>query len=365
MSLDALLRRFDNLLATETTRYLLTQPLSTFEFRRAMDDGLIVLVPMPDMTLGGMASLIGMLTLQAIVRAAFQRGGSDQSRTTYPVIIDEFQVFLSAGATEDVSTAITRLRSLGIGGIYAHQSLTQLGDLKDVMLINAQSRIVLRTQEPDATVYGRQYAASGLTAIDIANQDPHEHQYAVLQCAGQPAGPLSMRPLAWPAPVAHAPSVAPARAWQQLLPEPATPADHVITALVYGQFGAIHFQRIVAALAALPDDAWQLLNQRWRAISNAQRAYLLAHPTSVPDVLERQRWLSRLWAALPRVLVAAAYQRQRWMVTPGERPARVGGQRRPVAIGAAGALRTKLDPVTWGRSVGPAAAPVTHDKVAT
>lgn len=366
VSLDALLRRFDNLLATETTRYLLTQPLSTFEFRRAMDDGLIVLVPMPDMTLGGMASLVGMLALQAIVRAAFQRSGSDQSRTTYPVIIDEFQVFLNAGATEDVSTAITRLRSLGIGGIYAHQSLTQLGDLKDVMLINAQSRIVLKTQEPDASVYGRQYAASGLTAIDIANQDANEHQYAVLQCAGQIAGPLSMRPLPWPTPTLEETPPAPVAPWQRELPSSAEPADETIARMVYQSYSAAHFQRLIAELAALPIEEWDYLMDRWRAICTTQRAHLLAHPGCIPDRLERQRWLSRLWAALPRVLVAAAYQRQRWMVTPDEPPARVAPPRR-IGRGHApqGASRPAKDPSeTWGYAARPAQAlvgSVPHD----
>lgn len=360
VSLDALLRRFDNLLATETTRYLLTQPVSTFEFRRAMDDGLVVLVPMPDMTLGGMASLVGMLALQAIVRAAFQRSGSDQSRTTCPVIIDEFQVFLNAGATEDVSTAITRLRSLGIGGIYAHQSLTQLGDLKDVMLINAQSRIVLKTQEPDASVYGRQYAASGLTAIDIANQDANEHQYAVLQCAGQAAGPLSMRPLPWPAPTSIDVLPAPAQPWQRELPTPAEPADTTIARLVYQSYSAAHFQRLVAGLAALPTNEWEYLVSRWREVAAAQRAHLLTHPGCIPDRLERQRWLSRLWAALPRVLVAAVYQRQRWMVTPGEPPVRVSPPRR-VGRGQAPQVsgRSTKDPSeTWGYAARPAQAPV-------
>ena len=140
-----------------------------------------------------------LVTLQAVVRAAMGRGGNDQSRATYALIIDEFQVFIGAGDGKDVRKALTQLRSLGIAGIYAHQSLTQLGELQEEMLTNAASRIILKTQEPDASTYARHYAASGLSAADIAGQDPNEHQYAVLQCDGRPTRLFSMQTLPWPA----------------------------------------------------------------------------------------------------------------------------------------------------------------------
>ena len=93
--------------------------------------------------------------------------------------------------------------------------------------------------------------------------------------------------------------------------------------------------------------------RRWQQISAAQRAHLLAHPGCIPDRLERQRWLSRLWAALPRVLVAAAYQRQRWMVTPGEAPARVSPPRRmgKGQSGGSGPQPAKDPTQTWGYAV--------------
>ncbi|MFV9507360.1 MAG: type IV secretory system conjugative DNA transfer family protein [Oscillochloridaceae bacterium umkhey_bin13] len=329
-SLDALLRRFDNLLTTETTRYLLTQPRSTMDFRRAMDEGLIVLMPMPDMTLGGMANLIGMLMFQAIVRAAFGRAGSDQTRLTCPLIADEFQVFIGTGDVADLRTALTRLRSLGIAGIYAHQSLIQLGELRDEMLINAASRVMLQTMEPDASIYAKQYAVSGLSAADIAGQDPHEHQYLTLRCAGQSTGVCSVVPLPWPE--AEPPQVlpAPSRAWQAILPPVVEPADEVLVALIYGFDTAVdHATRaaMVADLAQMPEAEWVYLCARWDTIRAAQRAHLLAHPGCIPDQMERQRWLSRLWAATPRLLAAAQYQRQRWAIEPAAPTERGDGRR--------------------------------------
>jgi hypothetical protein len=318
-SLDALLHRFDNLLTTETTRYLLTQPRSTVDFRQAMDSGLIVLMPMPDMTLGGMANLIGMLMFQAIVRAAFGRAGSDQTRLTCPLIADEFQVFTGTGDVTDLRTALTRLRSLGIAGIYAHQSLVQLGDLRDEMLINAASRVMLQTLEPDAAIYAQQYAASGLTATDIAGQDPHEHQYVTLRCGGQSTGVCSIVPLPWPQ--AAPPSVpTDERAnWQAARPTPQEPVDDVLVALIYGfdtAYDPSARAAMVLDLAQMPEAEWEYVLDRWATIRAVQRAFLLDHPGCIPDQLERQRWLSRLWAATPRVLAAAQYQRQRQAIAP-------------------------------------------------
>ena len=61
---------------------------------------------------------------------------------------------------------------------------------------------LIRTQEPDASTYAKLYAASSITATDIAGQDANEHQYAVLQCDGQRTGLFSMIVLPWPAPLA-------------------------------------------------------------------------------------------------------------------------------------------------------------------
>jgi hypothetical protein len=170
-SLHALLRRFSQLLTTETTRYMVSQPASRLNLLDAIEERMIVLAPLPHVTLGDLASAIGMLLLQQFVRSAFARPGNDQTRHTYPLIIDELQVFIGKdGDSTDIQNAITQLRGLGIAGIYAHQTLDQLGALKDEMLTNSGSRLMLRTQEPDASTYAKLYAGSGITTNDIASK---------------------------------------------------------------------------------------------------------------------------------------------------------------------------------------------------
>jgi hypothetical protein len=307
-SRDALLRRIDMLLTAETTRLLVTQSAPTLDFQRAIEQGQIVLVPVPDMTLGGLAGAVAMLVFQAFVAAAFARGGTDASRVSYPLVVDELQVLLGQSASQDVETAITRLRSLGIPSVYAHQALGQLGDLADLMMINAGSRVILQTGEPDASTYARAYAASGLTAADIAGQEPLEHQYAALRCNGATTGVFSMRPLPWPAPLPAEPAAYDGPDWRSVLPEPADPLDATLARLAYTP---VNEARAVAELVALNDAEWERVVARWDVLRLFQRGYILRHPGCIPDRLERQRWLSRLLAARPRLLAAAEYARAR------------------------------------------------------
>lgn len=307
-SCDALLRRFDALLTPETTRYLVAQAQPTLDLAQMIANRMIVLVPLPDVALGGLAGAVGMLIAQAFVRAAFSRSGGDQNRHDYPLVIDELQVLLGNSDTTDMATAITRLRSLGIPAIYAHQALAQLGNLRDLMLINAGNRIMLQTQEPDASIYARAYAASGLTAADLSGQPPHDHQYAILRCRGVVAGPFSMQPLPWPVIRDEPPPPYAGPQWREVLPEDGDPADRLIAQLVYDANTSASAAR---ELAQLGDEDWRRLLHRWECIRRCQRQYILDHPGCIPNRLERQRWLSRLYAARPRVLAAAEYLRGR------------------------------------------------------
>jgi hypothetical protein len=336
-SLHALLRRFSQLLTTETTRYMVSQPASRLNLLEAIEGQQIVLAPLPHVTLGDLASAIGMLLLQQFVRSAFSRPGTDQTRHTYPLIIDELQVFIGKdGDSTDIQNAITQLRGLGIAGIYAHQTLDQLGELENEMLTNSGSRLMLRTQEPDASTYARLYAASGITANDIAGQDANEHQYAVLQCDGERTGLFSMIVLPWPTPLPipvepyHGPN------WQTLVPSdsPDPDADTELLRLIYEPL--VRPANVVQSLADYGDDDWQYVLGRWEALRIYHRQYILDHPgcividEQITDLdsaaltarraarqrLDRQQWLSRLLVATPRVLAAAEYARIRRQIEP-------------------------------------------------
>lgn len=326
-SRDALLRRFDMLLTAETTRYLITQAQPTFDFLQAIESKYIVLVPLPDMTLGGIASAIGTLIFQACMRAAFSREGSDQTRHNYLLQVDEFQVLIGNGDPKDIETALTRLRALGIPTMYAHQALIQLGTLEEIMRINAALRWLLQTQEPDASTYARHYASSGITASDIAQQDPRDHQYVRLLCAGKPTDLMSIRPLMWPEPLSVDVPAYEGPHWQTCLPadSPDPGYDRYVLQMVYGHSDSLVelAQRLAVQLS---EQDWVLLLARWDAIRLYQRAYILEHPGCIPDRFERQMWLSRLFAARPRLLAEVEYHRARPAITAVAPGKQTGGK---------------------------------------
>jgi hypothetical protein len=374
-SLHALMRRFNRLLTPPLTRYMVTQATPTLQFGEAIEQQLIVLIPIPHVTLGDLAGAVSMLVLQSFLRAAFARPGTAQTRANYPLVVDELQVMVENSDTKDMEHAVTQLRALGIPALYAHQALTQLGKggLKDLMLVNAQNRIMLQTLEPDASTYARHYAASGLTATDISAQAPLEHQYAVLRCDGQPGGPLSMRPLPWPAPCAVDVPLYNGPSWQTIIPpdSPDPQFDRGVLHLIYGAHADVEgiAERIAHSYSS---GEYRHLLERWEAIRAVQRRYILQHPGCIADRLDRQRWLSRLLAAQPRVLAEIEYIRQRPAIGAGgggrsaPRHGRVTG-----SVGASGvhvdvaqsAGETMLDPPDKQSWATPATRPETTPSV--
>jgi hypothetical protein len=317
-SMHALMRRFDQLLVPELTRFITTSPTS-FDLVRAMEEQRIILVPVPHITLGGLAASVAMLVFQAVIRAAFQRAGSDQSRLDYPLIIDELQVIAAHGAAQDMELALSQLRAQGIPAFYLHQALIQIGEMKDLMMNNAMNRFILRAQEPDASVYANQYPGSGLSPADISGQDPVEHQYVILSTKEGPQGPFSIRPLGWPTPVdadaREGEDRGPLADWRLARPDGAEPDQALLDELLLRFLGSDRTPdqtiQVIGWLAALPDDEWAAIIGRWAAIRQTQRAYLLAYPACIPDRLKRQQWLSRLENSDGSLLMAVSYKRSR------------------------------------------------------
>lgn len=339
-SRDALLRRFNALLVPETTRHMLCA--SSFDFAQALQERQIVMVLVPTDRLGAIAQSLAMLLFQAFIRSAFERGGTAIDRVPYPLIVDELQELLENAAPKDVERAVAQLRSLGVPTFWANQALVQLKELGELMLANVQSRAVPGTLGPDASTYARYFASSGVTEADIANQ-PSDHQYVSFLVDEARAPLFSMQPLPWPAPRTVEVRPKAGRPWQTALPDQKDPLDPWLARLVYRRLpnpGAA-----ATALARADADTWAHIQARWAALASTHRRLILAHPGLVPDRLERQRWLSRLRVAMPRVLAAASYQRQRWAVAPEEPPTRVAPapQRPAKRTGAT----PKEAPETW------------------
>jgi hypothetical protein len=307
-------------------------------FRDVISERLIVLAPLAHRALGGLAAPVGMLLFQALMRAAFSRPGSDMTRPEYGFIGDEFQVLVENCDTKDVRDALTQVRAFGIVTIIANQLHAQLGDLAEYALTAISNRVLLRTQEPDATLYARHYAESGVTAADISGQEPRERQYAWIGVEGRLTRLFSMRPLPWQPPLELVPELYTGTDWREALPRE-TPTPHFDAEVRRLMHGEIPDElATAAALAAAPEEWWGWLVRRWDALREHQRQQILARPGCIPDTHERQVWLSRLRAARRRVLAMAEYARIRQAIgveTSGQRSTgtsqRTAAQSAPVA----------------------------------
>jgi hypothetical protein len=334
-SRDALIRRVDKLLVSPMLRNIFTRPVPTLNIRAAMETGQIVLIPLPSERLGGMARGIGSLLIREFVKGAFARSGSDVDRRDWPLIADELQVLIDPLSNVDLETVLTRFRALGVPGLYAHQTLGQLGELASEMVGNVMNHIILRANEPDASFYAKLYASQSITPADISGQPALEHQYADLVCRGQPTRLFSYQPLMWPAPphIELPPYDGPA--WRSVR-APARGAteqrlDDLIARLALLSQAARYDPLDVASNVArtLSGDEWAEVKARWLSHRLAQREHILANPGCIPDHRERRVTVSVLRSGEPRLAAMVDYLRVRQTlsgrVAIGVRPKEQGG----------------------------------------
>lgn len=321
-SLSALLRRLDLFLTNPITRAMLSVERPSVDLRAAMDEGGIVLIPMPHRTLGDLAPLVGMLIVQSIVAAAYARKGDALSRVTAPVFVDEVQVFIVDEQSPDLEQAFTQLRGFAVPLIVLHQTMKQLGALEETFRINAANRLILRTGEPDASVYAKMYAQSELRPEDILAMQALTHQYAVTLGPSREQLVFSLIPSPWPAPPACEVGLhLGPRDWQEQTP-PADVAwsegertwyaaiDRLLAHIIYQEFTPADFTRIVGQLAKMPAPMWDTLLERWERVRAHHRAYLLDHPAVIPEQVQRQTWLTRLTASRSFIVEEALVLRQ-------------------------------------------------------
>ena len=321
-SLQALLRRLDLFMANPITRPMLTVERPSIDLQAAMDTGKIVFIPMPHRALGGLGPLVGMLVLQSLVAAAYARKGDALTRVTAPIFIDEVQVFIVNEQSPDLEQAFTQLRGFAVPLIVLHQTLDQLGKLESIFCINAANRLILRTGEPDASVYAKMYSQAGLKGEDIKAMEALHHQYAVTLGPNREQLVFSLYPNAWPTPPSiQLPPVDPALEWQTLSPPP-DPRWSPDEAAVYGEVGRMiaeiiyrdpppaAFERITGQFSKLPADLWDALLEQWDRMRAYHYSALLEHPALEPEQIRRQTWLTNLLASRGAVIEEALILRQ-------------------------------------------------------
>jgi hypothetical protein len=131
---------------------------STINFRRILDDNLILLVNMPKGILGeGNSALLGAFIVAHLQQAALSRADS-RNRNLFFLYLDEFQNY----TTDNIKDILSEMRKYGLSLVLAHQFLDQLPtDIRGAVLNTAGTLISFRVGYDDARVLAREIFPPG------------------------------------------------------------------------------------------------------------------------------------------------------------------------------------------------------------
>lgn len=161
--------KFNNFIANDYIRPIISQPKSTLNFREIMDSGKILLVNMSKGKVGDInAGLLGMIIVGKILMAALGRADMPmEKRRDFNLYIDEFQNF----TTDSIVTILSEARKYRLNLVIAHQFIAQLQEkIRDAVFGNVGSIIAFRVGPNDAEYLEKQFAPT-FTKSDLINID--------------------------------------------------------------------------------------------------------------------------------------------------------------------------------------------------
>jgi type IV secretory pathway TraG/TraD family ATPase VirD4 len=167
---------------------ILTGERSSFDLRRVMDEGKILMVNLAKGKLGeGPAALLGSLLVSHLSLAAMERADRPQEeRRDFYLYLDEFHIF----ATLTLATMLSELRKYRLNLILAHQYLSQLeSEVRDAVFGNAGTFIAFRVGALDAPTVARELSPT-FEANDLLSL-PNFSVYLRLMIEGELSKPFS------------------------------------------------------------------------------------------------------------------------------------------------------------------------------
>jgi hypothetical protein len=156
---------------------IVSQAVSTIDFRRIMDEGKILLIRLSPQ-LEEASRLIGAAILRRLLMASFSRSDTPQAqRRPFMIYADEYQRF----ATQDFAVFLAEARKARVSTTIANQVLEQLSDLNRATALQAGTVVVMRVSGEDSKVLGSTFnttpqpALVGEEPIRAPAADPISH----------------------------------------------------------------------------------------------------------------------------------------------------------------------------------------------
>lgn len=143
--------------ANPIIRNIIGQPKSTFDIRKIMDEGKILIVNLSKGLIGeDNASILGAFLVTKIQLASMSRGDIEhiEDRRPFYLYVDEFQNF----ATDSFATILSEARKYGLNLTVANQYIGQMSEsVRDAVFGNVGTMISFRVSADDAPILSKQF----------------------------------------------------------------------------------------------------------------------------------------------------------------------------------------------------------------
>lgn len=183
--------KFNNLIANDYLRPIVGQTQSAFNFRRALDEGKIILVNLAKSRLGDFnANLLGLIFVEKISLAAFSRIDEPQEkRRPCYLFLDQFYNYF----TDSLATYLTRVSKYGLYLNVSHRSTDELSDALLNLINNFGSIIAFRVGLDDAHLLIDKFEPT-FSVNDLINLD-NFNAYSRILIRGVLSPPFNIRTL--------------------------------------------------------------------------------------------------------------------------------------------------------------------------
>lgn len=187
--LDYTVSKFGRFVTNRLIRNIIGQSQSSFDFRKIMDEGKILLINLAKGELGEENSnFLGLILVPRMLMAAMSRADTPkENRREFYLYVDEFQNF----ATPDFAVIMSEARKYGLALCVANQFIGQVEEeVKNAVFGNVGTIISFRVGVTDANYLQHEFTPT-FGEDDLLNVERF-HAYIKTIVNGEPVPPFSM-----------------------------------------------------------------------------------------------------------------------------------------------------------------------------
>src|SRR3990167_458226 len=187
--LDYIVSKFGRFVTNKMMRNIIGQSKSSFDFRKVMDEGKILLINISKGRLGEENSnFLGLVLIPKLLVAAMSRQEiPEEQRRDFFLYVDEFQNF----ATPDFATILSEARKYRLGLTVANQFIGQMDEeIKNAVFGNVGTLICFRVGVTDAAYVSREFQPV-FNESDLINVDRY-HAFMKTIVDNEPVPPFSV-----------------------------------------------------------------------------------------------------------------------------------------------------------------------------